>query len=130
MSKSEKSVKHGVYKKEEYAAFIKLLSEDQVGHWSEIARALNVDNDTITYWRTLPEAQEAIKKGIDYALRCMQQAGARDWRMWESKLKMLGVAPPDKLEISGDSDNPIELILNKYGKGKISDIPESETVKE
>lgn len=100
------------YKKKEYQAFVKAISEDQVGHWVEIARALNVDNDTITAWKKLPEAQKAIQDGIDHAMKCMQQAGARDWKMWESKLKMLGVNPASKVDVK--VDDPRQAILGKY----------------
>lgn len=100
------------YKRKEYEAFIKAINESQVGHWVEIARALNVDDNTITAWKKLPEAQDAIQKGIDYALQCMQQAGGRDWKMWESKLKMLGVNPVQKIEATVDDSR--KDILKKY----------------
>lgn len=100
------------YKKKEYQAFVKAISEDQIGHWVEIARALNVDNDTITAWKKLPEAQAAIQAGIDHAMKCMQQAGSRDWKMWEAKLKMLGVNPATKVDVS--VNDPRKEILSKY----------------
>lgn len=109
----------GTYKPKEYKAFIKLIDEGQVAHWVEMARALNVDEDTITAWKKLPEAQEAIQRGIDYALQCMQQAGARDWRMWEAKLKMLGINPPQKIE--ADVNDARKSILEKYGLGEGDD---------
>ena len=56
------------YKKKEYKAFVSAISEGNVGHWVEIARALNVSDDTITAWKKLPEAQEAIQKGINESL--------------------------------------------------------------
>lgn len=102
-------------KKKEYAAFIAAINDGQVGHWVEIARALNVDEDTIVAWKKLPEAQAAIQKGIDYALQCMQQAGGRDWRMWEAKLKMLGVNPATKIDAT--VDDPRLGVLAKYGLG-------------
>jgi hypothetical protein len=101
-----------IRKKAEFDAFIKAINEGQVGHWIEIANALNVTDDTITAWKKLPEAQEAIKKGIDHALQCMQQAGARDWRMWESKLKMLGLNPASNVNVK--VDDPRTEILRKY----------------
>lgn len=96
------------YKPEEFKKFIETIETGQRGHWLDIAKALNVDKNTITAWRNTPEAQEAIQKGIDHALQCMQQAGARDWRMWETKLKMLGINPVSKVDVtSGDKPLPI-----------------------
>lgn len=105
-----------VLKKKEFAAFITAINEGQIGHWVEIARALNVTDDTIVAWKKLPEAQAAIQKGIDYALQCMQQAGARDWHMWEAKLKMLGINPATKIEAV--IDDPRKAILDKYLGGE------------
>lgn len=101
-----------ILKKKEFAAFIQAIDEGQVGHWVEIARALNVTDDTITAWKKLPEAQEAIQRGIDNALKCMQQAGGRDWKMWEAKLKMLGVNPSSKVDVN--INDPRKDILGKY----------------
>lgn len=100
------------YKEKEFKAFIKAINEGQVGHWIEIARALNVSDETIIKWKKLPEAQEAIQKGIDHALQCMQQAGSRDWRMWEAKLKMLGVNVAAKVDIT--LNDPRKQILDQY----------------
>ena len=102
------------YKDKEYAAFIQAIDTGQVGHWVEIARALNVSDETILKWKKLPEAQAAIQKGIDHALQCMQQAGSRDWHMWEAKLKMLGVNPATNVNLNVD---PRAGILDKYGLG-------------
>lgn len=104
-----------ILKKKEYEAFIKAIDTAQVGHWVEIARALNVSDETIVAWKKLPEAQEAIRKGIDHALQCMQQAGSRDWKMWETKLKMLGVNPATKIEAV--IDDPRQKILGQYMGG-------------
>lgn len=104
-----------IYKKDQFKAFIKALKYGSVAHWMDIARALNVDDDTIKAWRDLPEAQLAIQEGIDEAFRRMQESGAKDWRMWESKLKMLGVNPAQKVEVIND---PRLDILGKYmGEG-------------
>ena len=100
------------YKYKEYKAFIAAIDAGQVAHWVEIARALNVSDETIIKWKKLPEAQDAIQRGIDHALQCMQQAGARDWKMWESKLKMLGLNPATNINIK--SADPREAILKKY----------------
>ena len=101
------------YKDKEFKAFIQAINDGQVGHWVEIAHALNISEDTVVKWKKIPEAQEAIQKGIDYALQCMQQAGSRDWRMWEAKLKMLGVNPTTKVDVTVAVD-PRKEILNKY----------------
>lgn len=103
------------YKKKEYEAFIKTLKWGSVGHWVEIARALNVDDDTILAWKKLPEAQTAIQEGIDRSIAAMEQAGGKDWRMWEAKLKMLGVNPPQKIE--AEVTDARKSILDKYGLG-------------
>lgn len=104
------------YKDKEFKAFITAIDEGQVGHWVEIARALNVSDETILKWKKLPEAQAAIQRGIDHALMCMQQAGARDWKMWEAKLKMLGLNPATKIEAT--IDDPRTKILGKYMEGE------------
>lgn len=101
------------YKKPEFDAFIKSIKEGQIGHWVEIATALNVDQDTIVAWKKLPEAQEAIRQGIERALEQMQTSGAKDWRMWETKLKMLGLNPATKIE--SNLKDPIEALLEAYG---------------
>ena len=112
------------YKQKEFKAFIKAIDEGQVGHWIEIANALGVDKNTILAWKMIPEAQEAIQRGIDHALQCMQQAGARDWKMWEAKLKMLGVNPATKIEAV--IDDPRRLILDKYmGESNVGQTPEA-----
>ena len=102
------------YKSVEFQEFIKTIEEGYAGHWVDIATALSVDADTITKWKNLPEAQEAIRVGIIHALKCMQQAGARDWRMWEAKLKMLGVNPSNKLDLNVRG-NPAREILDAMG---------------
>jgi hypothetical protein len=93
-------------KDEEFEEFIKILEGDEseqggntvVAHWREIAESLGINKDTITKWKDDPRAIEARKKGIREALFKMQYAGAKDWKMWESKLKMLGVSPIEKSE--------------------------------
>lgn len=113
------------YKLKEFGAFVKAIDEGQVGHWVEIARALNVDDDTITAWKKLPEAQAAIQRGIDHALQAMQQAGNRDWKMWEAKLKMLGVNPASKVEVN--LNDPRKDILGKYmGDDDVGETQETE----
>jgi len=100
-----------------FKEFVKRLEKDQVGHWSEIARATGVSEATISNWKKLPEAQQAMERAIQRTLKEMENAGRKDWRMWEKKLKLLGVDAPEKVEHTGSSENPIELIINKYGEG-------------
>lgn len=115
----------GPYKKEEYKAFIKAISEGQVAHWVEIAKALNVDEDTITAWKKLPEAQKAIQDGIDNALKGMEQAGAKDWRMYEAKLKMLGLNPATRIEANVSDSR--KKILDKYlGEENAGETPQAQ----
>lgn len=90
----------GVYKEVEFQEFIREIEEGSIAHWQEIAEALGVEEDTITRWKKTPEAVEARRKGIANALSGMQKAGLKDWRMWEAKLKMLGINPPQKLDAS------------------------------
>ena len=85
-----------IRKIEEFEAFIKFLEEGSDAHWVEIAEAIGVDKDTITEWKKQPRAVEARTQGINNAIKEMQNVGRRDWRMWESKLKMLGIIPKDK----------------------------------
>jgi len=99
-----------VYKKQEFKAFIKALKFGSMAHWIDIARALNVEENTITKWKQLPEAQQAIQDGIDQAFAAMEQAGKKDWRMWEAKLKMFGINPVQKIEFS----DPREDLLKQY----------------
>lgn len=106
----------GVYKDIEFKEFIKEIEEGSIAHWQEIAEALSVDEDTITRWKKMPEAIEAQKKGISNALAGMQKAGAKDWRMYEAKLKMLGINPAIKVD-ARLTDNR-KQILDKYGLGE------------
>ncbi len=101
-----------ILKKKEFEAFIKAIDTAQVGHWVEIARALNVSDDTIVIWKKLPEAQAAIEAAIVKSLKGMEAAGAKDWRMHEAKLKMLGINPATKIEAI--VDDPRTKILGKY----------------
>jgi len=105
----------GVYKDIEFAEFIKEIEDGSIAHWQEIAEALDVDADTITAWKKMPEAVEARKKGISNALAGMQKAGTRDWRMFEAKLKMLGINPPQKVQ--AEIKDSRKEILGKYGLG-------------
>lgn len=101
-----------LYKEEEFEEFVRLLDEGTAAHWVEIANALGVSPNTITSWKKRPEAQKAIKDGINKALKGMEIAGAKDWRMYEAKLKMLGINPVNKIEAV--IDDPRKQILDKY----------------
>lgn len=104
------------YKQLEFDAFIKIIKSGQAAHWLEIARALGVDKDTILRWKKLPEAQKAISEGIEDALAKMSKAGENDWRMWEAKLKMLGVNPATNIDLTsgGDALEPVTVrIINE-----------------
>jgi len=91
-----------ISKIEPFEAFIKYLEEGSDAHWTQIAEAIGVSKDTITRWKKEPRAKLAIEKGINYALQQMQKVGSKDWRMWESKLKMLGVSPIDRSDITSE----------------------------
>ena len=107
------------YKKEEFEAFIELIRGNTVAHWVQIARALGVDKDTITEWKKHPLAQKAIKDGIESAMQNMEEAGKDDWKMWESKLKMLGIAPIDKSDITTDGQPLPPAFLNGSAKDSV-----------
>lgn len=110
------------YKTEEFKAFIKTIQDPTViAHWVEIAEALGVDPTTITEWKKCPEAIEARKAGIKEALYKMQYSGAKDWKMWESKLKMLGINPVDRTDLTSDGEkiqtvDVLELLKKVYGE--------------
>lgn len=115
--KSAKSAEMQIYKKEQFEAFLKTLKQDAYSHWREIAEAIGVDRDTIGAWKKHPRAQAVIAEGIANALAQMEIAGKKDWRMWEAKLKLLGLNPATKHEISGGTD-PIVLLLDRFGVTK------------
>lgn len=104
-----------LHKEAEFEEFVEILKDSVAyGHWTEIARALGVSNDTITAWKRRPEAQKAIKEAIKRSLTQMEKSGSKDWRMWEAKLKMLGVNPSVNINANIQSD-PIEELLRAYG---------------
>ena len=108
-AKAEENIRN-IRKKAEFLAFIGEIEKGAIANWIDIARALGVDKDTITEWKKLPEAQAAIKKGISNALSSMEKVGYKDWRMWESKLKMLGLSPIQKQEIQGEINLPFPIL--------------------
>lgn len=120
-----------ILKEREFQEFIKIIGTKNVSHWVDIAKALNVDNDTITKWKNTPEAQEAITRGIDEAVEQMSTVGKRDWRMWEAKLKMLGVNPAVRID-QNTNINIFHEILAKYGgvEGVIDEVPRPVTIEE
>lgn len=104
---------------EKFENFLKILEEATQGTqndptplfipqtWATIAKALGVSQTVIHRWRKSREAQLLTSKGISYGLKKMLTAGDKDWRMWESYLKMMGVSPIDKIEHSGNPENPV-----------------------
>lgn len=114
MANSEKSENITPYKDQEFSAFIKLIKNGQVAHWQTIAQILGVDEDTITKWKRTPQAQEAISKGIATALKAMESAGKKDWRMWEAKLKMLGINPATALDVTSGGEQLRTVALVEF----------------
>lgn len=102
-----------IYKEKEFKKFIEAIEEGQQPFWKEIADAIGVDQDTITAWKELPEAKKAIQRGIQNTLREMEGAGRKDWRMWEARLKMLGINPAIKVDAKVSDTR--KDILSKYG---------------
>jgi len=109
--------KKGVYKVPEFEAFLDLLRGESSYHWSQIASTLGVDQSTIVEWKKLPQAQKAIRDGIEKALDGMTKAGDKDWRMWESKLKMLGLSPIEKSDLTSDGQ-PLQILMTSYQPNK------------
>lgn len=111
MKKNDKKNTKNPYKTKKFEAFIELIKGNVTCHWVQIADALGVDKTTITRWKKLPLAQKAIRDGIERALEGMEKAGSKDWKMWESKLKMLGVSPIERSESDVTSGGkPIPII--------------------
>lgn len=112
-----------IYKENEFDKFLKELEEGSQPFWANIAEAIGVDQETIARWKELPEAQIAMKRGIQNTLREMEGAGRKDWRMWEQRLKMFGINPPQKVEGSLRVDDR-KKILAKYMGDDPSDNPQ------
>ncbi len=117
---SANSAPEQIYKTEQFEMFLKTLKQDSYAHWKEIAEVIGVDRDTISAWKKHPRAQQIINDGIAEAIQNMTIAGKKDWRMWEAKLKLLGLTPINKHELE-HKNNPIDRILERYGldAGKI-----------
>ena len=112
--KLKKLKKLRVYKRKEFEKFLELLRGNTSYHWVQIASALGVTPQSITAWKKLPMAQKAIRDGIDKAMEGMEKAGKNDWRMWESKLKMLGVTPIEKRDLTSDGEKLEGLVIVKH----------------
>ena len=112
--------KRRVNKKLEFEAFLDLLRGESAHHWSQIANTLGVDRDTITAWKQIPQAQKAIRDGIEKALDGMTKAGKEDWRMWESKLKMLGLSPIEKSDVTS-AGQALQISMTSYRSKKDGD---------
>lgn len=98
------------YRDEEFEEFIRVLKDPTVqAHWYEIAQALKVEPATISRWAKHPKAILARQEGVAEALAGMQQAGNNDWRMYESKLKMLGINPTAKTDITSAGEKIIPI---------------------
>lgn len=93
------------YKKEQFEAFLQTIGRKSLGHWVQMAKALGVDRDTIAAWKQHPMAQKVIKDEIEKCLEGMEESGAKDWKMWESRAKMLGVSPIEKSDITSDGES-------------------------
>ncbi len=101
-----------IYKDKEFEAFIHILKSGQVHFWIQIAEVLGIDKNTITAWKKLPASQNAIAQGLENALEKMETSGKNDWRMWEAKLKMLGLGKSDSQAFL--FNDPRKIILQKY----------------
>ena len=105
----DEKIPENPYKRTEFEAFIELIKGPAVAHWVQIASALGIHPTTITEWKKHPIAQKAIKDGIERATEEMEKAGKDDWKMWESKLKMLGISPIEKSDITS-AGKPIPIL--------------------
>lgn len=103
------------YKEVEFKQFLKMIGDEDIPSWSIMAQALDVDRDTITAWKRTPEARRAQAKAIKESLKQMKTVGEKDWRMWEARLKMLGVNPADKLDVTDNRPDSIDELLIAYG---------------
>ena len=110
-----------IYKKEQFQVFLDLLRGESAYHWNQIANAIGVDPDTITAWKKHPSAQKAIRDGIERALEGMTKAGKDDWRMWESKLKILGLSQVERIDHTTKGK---ELPTPIYAGKKATKIPD------
>jgi len=106
--KENSRITENPYKTAEFEAFIDIIKGSTVAYWVQIATALGINKDTITIWKRHPRARKATLEGIEHALEEMKRAGNKDWRMWESRLKMLGVAPVERSDMTS-GDEPLDF---------------------
>jgi hypothetical protein len=95
--------------KEQFEAFLKIIRENKVEHWVNVAEALGVHQNTIVNWKKHPLAQKAIAEGIQHALEQMEKTGGRDWKMWREKLKMLGVEDKSGAKVAVGVTVPVNI---------------------
>ena len=105
--------KERLNKKAEFEAFLDMLRGESVHHWSQIAETLGIDQGTISEWKKIPQAQKAIRDGVEDALDGMTKAGKDEWRMWESKLKMLGLSPVEKADVTSGGE-ALKVLMTSY----------------
>lgn len=93
----------------EFNLFLEFMESGAVEYLYQVAEIIGVDAGTISDWKKLPQVQEAQARGIKRTMAEMEKAGKRDWRMWESKLKMLGISGVQKTDITsgGEKITPI-----------------------
>jgi len=113
--KPKKLKESRLYKRKKFEKFLELLRGNTSHHWVQIASALGVNPVTITAWKKLPMAQKAIRDGIDKAMEGMEKAGKDDWKMWESKLKMLGVTPIERKDLTSGGEKLEGLVVVRNG---------------
>lgn len=115
-----------IRKTEEFETFIKLIENGDIRYWNQIADALGVNKDTITEWKKHPKARKAILDGINHALKEMERVGGRDWRMWLEVLKLYGVSPVNKSDITSGGESLFSNLtddqLNKLIEAKANQI--------
>lgn len=105
------------YKDEEFEAFLESLEDPTVqAHWYQIAEVIGVTKETLSRWQKHPRAIEARQRGIAESLKGMRTAGATEWKMYESKLKMLGIVPVERQEHTGKDGNELIIALTEIKK--------------
>lgn len=110
MPKKRNRIPKKPYKEAEFEAFLETLSDSTVAYWVQVAQVLGISKDTISVWKKHPKAQQAIRDGMKKNMEGMQKAGKKDWRMWESKTKMLGVAPLEKQDITSGGEKVVPIL--------------------
>ncbi len=116
--KSENSEKK-IYKEDEFEHFIDLLGDENIENWTIMAQALKVNPDTITAWRQHPRAKEAISRAIDKSVKAMERVGARDRKMHREKLKMLGIADRQEVDVKASGEVIFRVVRGEVIEGEI-----------